>query len=62
MAQLNHQPEEYKEFRAMQIRSMHVLWSLAVLRTLRLVATEAARCSAFIAICAGRWRGEMNRS
>ena len=46
----------------MQIRSMHVLWSLAVLRTLRLVATEAARCSAFIAICAGRWRGEMNRS
>ena len=46
----------------MQIRSMRVLWSLAVLGTSRLVATEAARCSAFIAISAGRWRGEMIRS
>ncbi len=46
----------------MQIRSMHVLWSLAVLRKSRLVATEAARCSTFFAICAGRWRGEMDRS
>ena len=34
----------------MQMRSIHVLGSLAVLRNLWLVATEEARCVALIAI------------